>query len=557
MKKTLKLLLMSLATLLISTGCASINAVTTTNSKTSTTSSSTSTSTSSESSSSSEIALGEYAGQEISLSMLNKSSSITTVPSTGDSKIVVIPVYFSDYTCEDLGLDETEVKENIYNAFFGESEDTGWESVSSFYTKSSYSQLNLSGIVTDLCPIGQTLSEVAALTSSSSYYDPTYTILETANEWFKKNYSSSVSEYDTDNDGYIDGVWLVYLNPYLSSSSNLDYYIEKEGWSKSNLTRSNTSDYKDYSNISDILWAYTYWDYDSTSSVTSPNAKAYCWASYSFLFEGGYEGVDAHTLIHETGHLLGLDDYYSYDYSDAPVGGLCMMDNNIGDHEAFSKYLLNWISPKIVKESGEYTISKFTETGDSLLIPATLSTYNNSPYSEYLLIEYYTPDELNELDATNAYASGAQMFTEAGVLIYHVDARLMKVEATTSNNPHGGTSTNYSYSYTNTYENPTSTSYVTVASSNTESYSYTSGRLLTLISSNHPDGTYTTSSRMSGKSSSKAYYYQDRDNYWANDSDLFVEGDSITSFNFNNGDSLDYSITITSISDDSVTITIA
>jgi M6 family metalloprotease-like protein len=555
MKKTLKLLLVSLSTLLLSTGCSAVYTVTTSNNnKTSTTTSSSESSTSS----SSETVLGEYAGQTISLSMLNTSSSITTVPSTGDSKIVVIPVYFSDYTCEDLGLDEDEVKTNLYNAFFGESDDTGWESVSSYYYKSSYEQLNITGMVTDLCPIGQTLSEIAALTSSSSYYDPTYTILETANEFFKTNYSSSVSEYDTDNDGYIDGIWLVYLNPYLSSSSNLDYYIEKEGWSTSSLSRSNSSDYQDYSNISDILWAYTYWDYYSTSSVTSPNAKAYCWASYSFLFEGGYEGVDAHTFIHETGHLLGLDDYYSYDYSDAPIGGLAMMDNNIGDHDAFSKYLLNWISPKIVKESGEYTISKFTETGDTLLIPATLSTYNDSPYSEYLLIEYYTPDGLNELDATNAYASGAQMFTEAGVLIYHVDSRLMKVQATTttSSRPNGGTTTKYTYSFTDTYEYPTSTSYVTVASSNTESYSYTSGRLLTLISSEHPDGKYTTTSKMSGITTTKAYYYQDRENYWANDSDLFLEGDSITSFNFNNGDSLDYSITITSISNDSVTISI-
>ena len=38
----------------------------------------------------------------------------------------------------------------------------------------------------------------------------------------------------------------------------------------------------------------------------------YCFASMDFMFEGyGKTGLDAHTYIHETGHAMGLNDYYS------------------------------------------------------------------------------------------------------------------------------------------------------------------------------------------------------------------------------------------------------
>lgn len=493
------------------------------------------------------VTLGEYAGHHITLEQISSSTSTRLVPSVGDSKIVVIPVYFSDYTPEDLGLDENEVKTNLQATFFGAAEDTGWESVSSFYKKSSYNQLNIDGMVTDCFSIDETLSDVAKKTGSSSYYDPTYYVVDKATKWFKEQYSDVVKSYDTDNDGYIDGIWLVYLNPYMSSSQNLDFYIEHEGWSNDFYNRPNTSDYKDYEKLNKLLWAYTYWDYDTTANLISPNSKCYAWASYSFLSEGDYEKPDAHTFIHETGHMLGLDDYYSYDGDDAPVGGLCMMDNNIGDHEAYSKYLLGWISPKIVKETGTYELGKFSETGDTLLIPTNLSDFNDSPYSEYLLLQYYTPDGLNAFDSQNAYVSGARMFTDSGILVYHVDARLMLVKQTLNGN--------ISRTYTKWYQSPTNTSYVSIAASNTASSSYSKGRLNTLISALYPSG-LTNSLTVKGYIE-KPYYFADRGTMRADNRDLFKSGKGITSFTFNNGRTLEYNIAISSIENEKASITIS
>lgn len=54
----------------------------------------------------------------------------------------------------------------------------------------------------------------------------------------------------------------------------------------------------------------------------------------------------AQTIIHETGHAPGLIDYYSNPTTFTPNKGMNtndMMNDNIGDHCGFSKWLLGWI----------------------------------------------------------------------------------------------------------------------------------------------------------------------------------------------------------------------
>ena len=65
------------------------------------------------------------------------------------------------------------------------------------------------------------------------------------------------------------------------------------------------------------------------------------WASYEFMNDSGTNRIDAHTYIHETGHLLGSDDFYSNEDYD-PVGDLEMQSYNVGDMGAFSKFQFGW-----------------------------------------------------------------------------------------------------------------------------------------------------------------------------------------------------------------------
>ena len=58
----------------------------------------------------------------------------------------------------------------------------------------------------------------------------------------------------------------------------------------------------------DPFWAYKfYWNRYANTEKPTPNT--YAWASYKFADEGvGYNFniPDAHTYIHETGHMFGL-----------------------------------------------------------------------------------------------------------------------------------------------------------------------------------------------------------------------------------------------------------
>ncbi len=98
--------------------------------------------------------------------------------------------------------------------------------------------------------------------------------------------------------------------------------------------------------------------------------------------------------IHETGHLLGLPDYYDYDASNGPkggVGGWDMMDSNWGDHNAFSKYLLGWIDPIVISSGTQEIILPPSGTTSSdnavLIMPGAVP----DSFGEFFLVQYREP----------------------------------------------------------------------------------------------------------------------------------------------------------------------
>lgn len=463
------------------------------------------------------------AGHNNKLSDYASKNDYTIFPSIGTQNLLVIPVYFKDFLPENMFTESREeARENIYNAFFGDdvkssSENkTGWESVSSYYKKSSYGKLVISGEVTDWCPISQTLLSAATNRSTSN---PSNAVLREAIKWYKSNYPGEISKYDNDGDGYIDGVALVYANP-----SQSDYDYAKYARTTSNLEA-----------INDFCWAYTTWDNASTSLIGGPVGNVYMFASYSFLWEGEYyennsiinfnrkKLVDSHTLVHEFGHMLGLDDYYSYDENDssAPLGRLDMMDYNIGGHNPYSKYLLGWIEPRLITKEGLYDLDSFVETGDVLLIPASLDDFSYSAFDEYLLVEFYTPTGNNEFDAKNKYcgygSSYPYFFSQYGIRLLHVDSRLIVFNNMTKK-----------YSFSKTL-NVNSIQDVTIAASNTPSYSIVSSyKLISLISNR----------------GIKDYYKTKK---YATNDDLFGVADSYKGLHFDNGKELEYELIVNSI----------
>lgn len=395
-----------------------------------------SSSSSSSESSSEDTGEGFYKASSFTTNLgeMKESMGYVNLPSTGTQKMLVIPVNFTDYGCANLSRGCSTTHSDIETTFFGSAADTGWESVASYYSASSYGNLTLTGTVTPWFTVDKTRTQLNALTG---YGDPTYYVLRKAVEWYKVYTGSNLTEYDQNGDGYLDAVWLVYATTYSTADDS-------------------------------IYWAYTFWDYQQTGSVTSPVANVYAWASYNFMWEGGYSEsgnpkVDAHTYIHETGHVLGLDDYYTYDTGDwGAAGGVDMMDYNIVDHNAYSKMALGWTLPYVTDgTAGEFTITlnSFESSGDCLILK---NDWNGSPLDEYLLIEFYTPTGINELDSSDGGypGNGLSGFTIPGIKIYHIDSRM------------GTFNSSYDFvSFTDTIVN-NSSYYTDLAVSNTASYSY-------------------------------------------------------------------------------------
>lgn len=440
-------------------------------------------------------------------------------PSTGNPKMLVVPVLFSDSDVNSLLYSSEQILSDLDKTFNGTSLETGWESVSTYYQKSSYGKLNLEADVLDYwITLDKTLEEIMAL-DALQYLDPTWYIVDYVVD-VMKNQGIDLTQYDSDSDGFIDGIWIVYGERNYSRRAN---YTEEE---------------------TNFLWAYTFWENKNNPVVDNPKANVYCWGSYDFMYEG-VNGespliLDAHTFVHETGHMLGLDDYYDYDVNSLlnPTGCLDMMDYNIGDHNAYSKFLLGWINPQVFNfERGTtYTLNPFESSGDCLLI-STSDGNNISPLEEYLFIEYYTPTGLNELDSIYQYGSKyPYMFNQEGIKIYHVDARLGEYKRTSA----GIWKKNQyirNFLEEDLYNNTNKSTYFDIFASNTSSRSFNKDyKLLNLISENNPNNDY---------------YYM---NTYAKNKDLFERGSTLSNYEFNDGNILNFEVSILDIRDNEASI---
>ena len=102
-----------------------------------------------------------------------------------------------------------------------------------------------------------------------------------------------------------------------------------------------------------------------------------------------------------------------------------MQSGSYGDWNAYSKLAVGWMDPQIVEglasgEFVEYTIGSSALTDDVIIIPAAGSEYDG-PFSEYVMIDLFTDDGVNEYDADAMGLANA-----AGVRISHVNANMEK-----------------------------------------------------------------------------------------------------------------------------------
>lgn len=343
----------------------------------------------------------------------NNNYNLSSAPTIGSPKFLVIPVWFSDSNTFVEKAKRENVRDDIRKAYFGTEEETGWESAKTYYYKDSFGKCTIDGVVTDWYEISDSYKKYGPESSGGS---ATSELVKSAVTWYKDKYKvSNMSDFDYDKDGYIDGVMLIYAAP--------DY---------------DTMENNSFKN----LWAYCYWlqktDY---KNVSNPGPNAFFWASYDFMYgeamaqtrtgknygggDTSHSKIDAHTYIHEMGHVFGLEDYYDYTNTYSAAAGFSMQDCNVGGHDPYSRFALGWTRPYVPTETCTLTVKNMESSGECVLLSA--DSFSGSPFSEYMLIELYTPTGLNKFDSLFKYRYPANYPmgpAVPGVRIWHIDARL-------------------------------------------------------------------------------------------------------------------------------------
>lgn len=337
---------------------------------------------------------------------------VNSYPETGiKQKLLVAPISFvkdpndrqDNITADQALLDKINMSFVGTDDQIKQASGSNITSVKTFYEKSSFGKgafdvvvlpcwIEYNGTATQF----RNSAGGQAGVSMSSYVKSWY-ISEYAKENHGKlgaSWNYDWKDFDSDKDGYIDLIWQVYAYPYADNST--------EFW-----------------------WAYVTYTGQAPNKA-NPNIMTLAWASTRFMSD--FNGYDPHTFIHETGHTLGVNDFYDYSNTWKPMGGIDFMDQNLGDHCAYTKFMYGWVNPYILKEDdladgkvAEITLRAQTLTGDCLVLASP--DYNGTAFDEYLMLELVGPYGLCERDYKSGY-SNVQGFTKPGIRITHVDGRM-------------------------------------------------------------------------------------------------------------------------------------
>ena len=341
--------------------------------------------TSSSSSSSITTQDGYYKANQ--LSMLSKDINSSYAPAIGAQKILVIPIELNPGTETDYSTWTTTDLSNLNKYYFGAKTDTpnNWNSLKTYYETASFGKLTISGMVTaKYTGSSLTMSDI----NEDTTYQNLFSLISEAVSWAESTYNTTNwSDYDTNDDGYIDSVHLI---------TNYGY----GSWSEP-------------------LWPHMYNTGASKGTLSNPTANVYSMSSLGHADSSS----GARTAIHEQGHIFGLEDYYDYSYSNVDyVGQADMQSNNVMDWNSYSKMTVGWSLPYVVtgeKASTEITINPASTSGDCIVVPVP-GSWNGSAFDEYFLLELFTPVGNNSDDWTE----WSQSLGTGGVRMYHVDSRL-------------------------------------------------------------------------------------------------------------------------------------
>ena len=289
------------------------------------------------------------------------------MPTSGNVRVLALLISFSDYP-------GTTTPEYFTNRLFGDGVGgPPFDSLRDYYLRSSYDQLTITGNVLGWYQTPYARSQVAETDAGRQ------NLIKEALNYYEAQ-GHDFAQYDNDGDGAVDYFCVFWAGPH-------------DDWAE-------------------FWWGYYTWFGDSTYRLDGKRLTSYSWQWELYNYPSGT--FTPSTIIHETGHALGVPDYYDYDDTIGPdggVGGLDIMDGT-GDHNCFSKFMLDWIAPTVVT-SGPRALSLRASglyPDAALFMPGAAGGI----FEEYFMVQ-------------NRHRSGNDtgLFTGSdGLVVWHVDARL-------------------------------------------------------------------------------------------------------------------------------------
>jgi M6 family metalloprotease-like protein len=250
-----------------------------------------------------------------------------------------------------------------------------YESVALYYDRASYHKLDLFGGTT----LGWYLTPYARTKVRRSDAGRDQLVKEALQYFHSQGFD--FSQYDTDHDGIVDFFYVLWAG--------------------------------DHTN-----WGSFWWPYQTVFDDWNFTLNGVRFWRYAWMWESSPAGApfDAATAIHETGHALGLPDYYDYDKTKGPpggLGGLDMMDSTKHDHNCFSKWMLDWLTPTpVTAGSRVVTLGPSGSSGDCVLM--WHGTQRPALFSEFFMVQ-------NRERVGNDVAIPGE-----GLSIWHIDARVSR-----------------------------------------------------------------------------------------------------------------------------------
>ncbi len=225
------------------------------------------------------------------------------MPWTGNVNILALLIAFQDYS-------PTDTQTAIHNKLFGSGDSAYYpeDSLTNFYTRSSYGKLSLSGNTLGWYTTSYPRSNIPETTAGREAL-----LKEVLTHWDTQGHD--FSQYDNDGDGDIDYFVVIWAGPHGE-------------------------------------WSSFWWGYQTRFRDSSYTLDGKTLTKYSWQWEAYTPGNPFHpgSVIHAAGHSLGVPDFYVYVGTVGPDGGVGGLDvmHDSGDHNSFTKWMLEWITPTFI-----------------------------------------------------------------------------------------------------------------------------------------------------------------------------------------------------------------